>query len=212
MKKGSRNNTTTKARILQTALQLFNQEGVASVTLRQIAQAASMSQGNLNYHFRKREELIEALYLQLVGKMDALMANLPDTPTGLSAMLEGAQLTMRHFYDYRFFMLDFVHIMRQQPSIQAHYQALSQQRSQQFFMLFEYWVAAGLMRPEAFPEEYVHLYTRSQILGDFWLSSAFIKHQEMSPDLIKEYNRAIFAQLFPYLTARGKADFLALLN
>ena len=95
--------------------------------------------------------------------------------------------------------------------LQAHYQQLTQLRRQQFFGLFEYWIAAGIMREEAFPQEYAHFYTRSQILGDFWLSSAFTKEQQLSPALIKAYNQAIFAQLFPYLTEHGKKEFLELL-
>lgn len=211
MKKGSRNNTNTKQRILSAALALFNKEGVASVTLRQIALATSISQGNLNYYFKKREELVEALYLQLVEEMNVLIASLAKEPPSLAQLLAGNAQTMQRFYTYRFFLLDFVHIMRQQPSIQAHYQALTQQRNQQFSMLYEYWVAEGLMRPEAFPEEYTHLYTRSQILGDFWLSSAFTKQQELTPVLVEEYNHAIFAQLYPYLTNQGKKEFLTLL-
>ncbi|MGH1337509.1 MAG: TetR/AcrR family transcriptional regulator [Aureispira sp.] len=212
MKKGSRNNTNTKQRILTTALALFNQEGVASVTLRQIAKATSISQGNLNYYFKKREELVEALYLQLVEEMNTLMAELANETPSLAQLLAGSAQTMRHFYTYRFFMLDFVHIMRQQPDIQAHYQVLTQQRRQQFFMLYEHWIAEGVLRAEAFPEEYVHLYTRSQILGDFWLSSAFTKQQELTPALVEEYNRAIFAQLFPYLTKQGQKEFLTLFS
>ncbi len=212
MKKGSRNNTNTKQRILTAALSLFNRQGVASVTLRQIAQATGMSQGNLNYHFKKREELVEALYLQLVEEMNRLVEALPEGAPTLSKVLWSSEQTMRHFYAYRFFLLDFVHIMRSQPSVRAHYQALTQERTQQFFVLFEYWVAEGWMRPEAFPEEYAHLYTRSQILGDFWLSAAFTQHQVLSEELIETYNRAIFAQLYPYLTERGQADFLALLT
>ena len=179
--------------------------------MRQIAQATSISQGNLNYYFKKREELVEALYLQLVEEMNVLMASLAKEAPSLAQLLTGSAQTMQRFYTYRFFLLDFVHIMRQQPSIQAHYQALTQQRNQQFSMLYEYWVAEGLMRAEAFPEEYVHLYTRSQILGDFWLSSAFTKQQELTPALVEEYNRAIFAQFYPYLTDQGKKEFLTLL-
>lgn len=212
MKKGSRNNTNTRQRILDAALQLFNQEGVASVSLRQIAKATGISQGNLNYYFKKREELVEVLYLELVDKMSVLVAEAAQQPPSLPQLLEASASTMRQFYTYRFFMLDFVHIMRQQPSIQIHYQQLTQLRRQQFLGLFEYWIAAGIMREEAFPQEYTHFYTRSQILGDFWVSSAFTKAQTLGPALIEAYNQAIFAQLFPYLTARGKKDFLELFD
>jgi AcrR family transcriptional regulator len=199
---------STKQRILDTALRLFNQQGLAKVTLRQIAQAAQMSQGNLNYHFKKREELVEALYLQLVEEMNALVETLPQGVPSLAQLRQSAEQTMQRFYAYRFFLLDFVHIMRQQPRIKAHYQALTARRTEQFSAIFNYWIAEGIIREAAFPEEYEQLYTRMQILGDFWLSAAFTKNKALSTDLIAEYNNAIFAQFYPYLTKRGRAEFL----
>ena len=56
----------TRDKILQTALNLFNQHGVPNVTLRRIAAEMFISQGNLNYHFKHREDIIEALYFQLL--------------------------------------------------------------------------------------------------------------------------------------------------
>ena len=52
----------TKEIIINTALKLFNTEGLSKVTLRTIANKMGISQGNLNYHFKKRDDIIEALY------------------------------------------------------------------------------------------------------------------------------------------------------
>ena len=55
---------TTRARILDTAEQLFAREGPAAVTLRAIAAAASVNVAAVNYHFGSKEKLFEEMFLR----------------------------------------------------------------------------------------------------------------------------------------------------
>jgi len=202
-------NTTsnnTKSKILATALKLFNDLGLAKVTLRNIATKMGISQGNLCYHFKKREDILEALYHQLVALMDEVVHQAGMSLPTLSSSFQTSKKMMQHFYEYRFFMLDFVQIMRENESIHQHYKALSVLRQQQFLGMFELWTHEGLMRPEEFEGEFDNLYIRSSILGDFWLSSAMIQ-QELTVDLVAKYNHIIFQNMYPYLTPKGKKQF-----
>lgn len=196
----------TKERILSTALSLFNERGIASVTLRTIAQEMGISQGNLNYHFKKRDDILEALYLQLVAKMDAGIATMQATEINLQLFFDLSKIMMTQFYEYRFFMLDFVQIMRNNQVINQHYTQLTQLREIQFLGLFQLWVEANFMRPETFENEYKNLYVRMNILGDFWLSTAFIQ-QDLSKETIDKYAMIIFENIYPYLTTKGQKAF-----
>jgi AcrR family transcriptional regulator len=52
----------TKALILETALQIFDERGYEQTTMRAIAEKANLSLGNAYYYFPSKEHLIQAFY------------------------------------------------------------------------------------------------------------------------------------------------------
>lgn len=200
----------TKAVILNTALDLFNKEGLGKVTLRTIANKMGISQGNLNYHFKKREYIIEALYFQLVGRIDENMSKHEDQSIGLQSLFSISSIMMESFFRYRFFMLDFALIMRENDKIKKHYLQLTKLREKQFTKLFNVLIKSKILRKEVLPNEYLFLYKRFQILGDFWISSAEITASRLNKKMLKEYSDIINQAIFPYLTATGKKAYFEL--
>lgn len=53
-----------KSQILSTARDLFNEHGYSAVSMRNIADALHISVGNLTYHYKKKEDLAEAIILE----------------------------------------------------------------------------------------------------------------------------------------------------
>lgn len=194
----------TKERILNTALELFNKEGLSKVTLRAIANKMGISQGNLNYHFKKRELIIESLYFQLVDRIDEQISKHENQNIGLASLLSISSMMMESFFEYRFFMLDFVQIIRENDKIKTHYLEVTKRREGQFIMLSNFLVDKEIMRKEVLPNEYVYLFKRFQISSDFWISSAAITESRLNKKMIKEYSNIINQAIFPYLTEKGK--------
>ena len=51
----------TRKEILEMSRMLFNERGFNDVSIRDIATALGISNGNLTYHFKRKEEIVEAL-------------------------------------------------------------------------------------------------------------------------------------------------------
>ena len=204
---------TTKEKILNQALILFNEKGVETITTRQIALTLGMSQGNLCYHFPKKEAIIIALYEQLVAKFDNSYQMLSSeemklsSDSAISSFLKIINITNQYFVDYKFLMLNFVQIMRWYPSIKRHYQTLTVQRNQQTMDLFNVFQATGLLIKEAYQGQYAHIIEQFMILNNFWLSHAEILHEGNDAQKIKHFNQLVGAFIYPYLTKKGQVAY-----
>src|SRR5690348_5893124 len=77
-------------RLIEAAKALFAQQGVARTTLAEIALVAEVPLGNVYYHFRTKESLVEAViqaHIQDVQTMLAQCDLLPDPRERLLALL-----------------------------------------------------------------------------------------------------------------------------
>ncbi|MEL6592205.1 MAG: TetR/AcrR family transcriptional regulator [Bacteroidota bacterium] len=200
----------TRDKILQQARLLFNEKGLSLVSLRQIAKQLGMSDGNLRYHFKTKDELLQALYMELVGHFDQQIDSLSEEQAlSMGHLFSSVQWTYRRLFAYRFFMLDFVNLCRQHPEIGGHFKQLQVMRRQQFLGLTERFVSQGIMRPAAYLEEYQHLHDRMQVLSDFWLSSAEIVGVPAGTDPILHYSKINLSMIYPYLNPTAQAEMQA---
>lgn len=202
----------TKEIILDTSLELFNSLGLSKVTLRTIANKMEISQGNLNYHFKKREDIIETLYFQLVRNIDHSISDIQQHKSPFQLLVSISQTIMSNFYEYRFFLLDFVQIMRENKKIKTHYAELTTQREQQFSILFNLLIEKDLMRKEVLPNEYKNLYKRFQMLSEFWISDAEIHNSKITKKTILTYYEILTQAIFPYLTLKGQKEYFSIFS
>jgi AcrR family transcriptional regulator len=81
----------TRSRILDIALELFSEHGFDGTTLQQIADQLGFTKAALYYHFRSKEDLLQALIAPAMAELDQLFdahENEPDTPSERRRFLE----------------------------------------------------------------------------------------------------------------------------
>lgn len=196
---------TTKQKILIHSLELFNTDGISKVSLRTIAHEVGISIGNLQYHFKKREAIVEALYYELVEKIDAIIF-VPNEDL-LQSLLNISADMFTFLYDYRFFLLDFVSITRNNKTIKKHYAQLSKKRESEFLQIIAVFIQNGIFREEALRDEYASLYKRTEAISNFWFSSILIQKDVLTKKAITEYSLLIRQSIYPYLTDEAKKQY-----
>ncbi|MGV6861349.1 MAG: TetR/AcrR family transcriptional regulator [Putridiphycobacter sp.] len=200
----------TKQNITTKSLELFNKNGIANVSLRDIAGELGISVGNLQYHYKKREDIVEALYFELVKKIDSIYEI--ETTNLLAAVLQISVSIMNVFYDYQFFLLDFVDITRQNGKIKSHYSQLSKQRELRFLQIVNELIKAGVLRKEVLTNEYQSFYKRVEVISNFWFSSKLIQTDVIKRACIDEYSFIISQSIYPYLTDEAKKEYASILS
>ena len=202
----------TKTKILICARKLLNEKGLSAVSQRTIASYMNISPGNLTYHYKKRSDIIEALYFELVSKMNQFVTDISESEKILEGLYYFTKVMMEQFYEYRFLFLDFIQIMRENAPIKKHYMELLEIRHQQFTSLLQILINMGLMHEEELPNEYSFLIKRMTIFGDFWLASAELNCNEVNEKQIEEYLKMSYLIIYPYLTTEGKKKYLKIVQ
>ena len=200
----------TRDRILSMARQLFNEEGVNQVSAKAIAARLNISDGNLRYHFRTKEDIIYGLYQALVEQLNQQFDQYRQR-ISLSGMFQALHFTFTQFEQYRFLLLNFTDIMRQYATIRNHYQQLYQARQQQFLGAVKQLIGAGIFREEISEQQYKHLMAHFNIVSDFWLAHAEILYRGQGNQLT-HFTHLTFSLVVPYLTEAGLREYDQLPN
>lgn len=185
------------------ARELFNNQGIDNVSLRDIAGALDISPGNLSYHFPTRENLIESLYFELVDKMDKKFEALTLSAYSFKILIEISRITFQIMYEYKFLMLDFVSLMRNNPKIKDHYREVYSIRKVQFRQIFNEMIKEGYLKPEQYPGQLDKIITLHFIIGDSWVASAEILYDGPEEEKTMYYQEVIQQLTLPYLTEKG---------
>jgi AcrR family transcriptional regulator len=69
----------TRTRILDSALSLFTEQGFASTSLQQIADRLGLTKAALYYHFRSKDDLLEALVTPAISDLENLLDKYADS-------------------------------------------------------------------------------------------------------------------------------------
>lgn len=114
----------TRERIVDAALELFNDEGEPHVTTNRIADELGISPGNLHYHFRTKADLIGELFGRFERRMLELLATPDERIPHIEDIWLFLHLAFEAIVDYRFFYRDLNELCGRYRGIHQRFQGI----------------------------------------------------------------------------------------
>ncbi len=196
----------TRDRVLAACRDLFNERGPAAVTTAEIAAAVGINEGNLYYHFQRKEQILEALFSVFEARLEAV-ATAFEAPAGAASRyapyLAGWFTLM---WEWRFFYRDGGTIFRLAPALRPRLTTLSDSGQDHVRQALAGMKAAGLLR--ASPADTETLIVNAWIVSTYWID--YLRSRRGLSEVRREHldwGAAQVASLFrPYLTEAGLAE------
>jgi AcrR family transcriptional regulator len=114
----------TKDRILKYSLQLFNNEGEQNITPVDIANVLDISPGNLYYHFKGKDPIIQQLFLDFEEEFKMVLRAPIDKPLDLSDNWVYFYILFEEVADFRFFYRNLQSILERYSDLERRFRAL----------------------------------------------------------------------------------------
>lgn len=197
----------TKKKILLASLTLFNEHGLLNVSQRRITEYLKISPGNLTYHFKKKEDISEALYFEFMAIIAKESKVYLASTRGMHDFVNLIQNWFAHMYDYRFIFFDLTNLIRMNEKIAANYEQFILVRASIFLKIVNSLIAEEIIRKAEISNEYEHLYSRLHIVSDFHLSYRKAANKQMEKAEQKKHMAIFFHAIYPYFTKKGKQTF-----
>ena len=205
----------TQHKILKTSLNLFNKHGIDEVSIRDIAGKLNISVGNLNYYYPSKNDIIYALCIDLINKINQLISGVCKTQTGniFEIAYKQTEAIFATQLEYRFiFNKRYAEVITSLPYVQQYYQKILKIRFDEFAAFQGMLVKEKLARPDLLEDTFSITYIMN-ILVIFWQQELEIYFPEFTDKQKIQHGLSIFLHAYkPYLTKKGLSLLMPLLK
>ena len=192
----------TRDRILETSLALFNEEGVARVSTNRIATELEISPGNLYYHFKSKEQIVDWLFRRFENRVAPLVDS-TEVMQALDDWWLHVHLSLEAVYQYRFLFHDLDFLVREFPGVAVRARQLTLRSLRGTRRQCGELASAGVL--QASDEDLEMLALHIVFTGTCWLTFANVLPDDahgQPPSGLAAYQ--VFSLLGPYLAAEPR--------
>ncbi len=193
----------TREKILLQALDLFNQKGVDQVSVLEISQTMGISYGNLTYHFKKKDDLVQVLYVQMQHELDAAINHLVQRIFEETYYLKLVNELLQVTWKYRFLYLSINSLMNQYPFIREGEKSYSATRNKILNRGKKYLINEGYLKPES-DSHYELLIRNLNMILYAWIVDAELFHEGEEAAKIEDYATLFYGIALTNVTEKGR--------
>lgn len=193
----------TRDKIIYSSLELFNEKGERAVTTNHIAAHLGISPGNLYYHFRNKEDIIQSIFQEYINFMtESFLPASDDVPPDIF-LQRYCDEVFGSMWRFRFFHASMPDLVLRDDALHQKYLQAHSALAERAALAVTHLKRGGVIEIE--DEQIGELVDLMRVVGSFWCNYAMAN--SMKPKLTKAdvYDGVlkIMALLLPYATESG---------
>lgn len=193
----------TRQIILDTAKRLFNERGYNGVSLKDIADEIGISKGNLTYHFRKKEDIMESL---LLNEPKSRPLSTATTLEELDCIFTDMQKKLQ---EHSYYFLHHAQLSDVSPKISQTQNYAYKEIVSIFQNAFTDLYAAGFIKEAGFQNEYDHIIDMLLMSCIYW---APFSRLQQTFDIHKDYRTHAWSIMHHLLTEKGQKELKTIIS
>lgn len=190
----------TQKRILDKAVELFNEHGSANISTNRIADECGLSRGNLYYHFNNKAAIINAIYDRMAGEVKCTWIDDLENPT-IDHMLAMFDRQLAMIWRYRFFYRELMELLAADERLQRQFSSDRQERTKLIVEFFAVLIERGVLVGPKNRRTLQNLVKLSWILSDNWINYISVDAPDVYPECVNEGYELLIDLFRPYLSA-----------
>lgn len=201
----------TREKILAQSLRMFNEIGEPNTTTSAIANEMNISPGNLYYHFRNKDDIVNALFEGFEGEIDALL----DASLTREVHFEDAWLFLHLLFEaiwkYRFVYRDLNDLLSRNRHLETHFQVILARKMSAARALCS--ALARSRELHATEREVESLATNMVLVATYWFSFEYVRNARRFHEPTYQSTAMargayqVLSMVAPFLSERGRGLF-----
>lgn len=187
---------TTKNVILEKAIELFNKNGYTNVSMRNIADAADKSVGNITYHYKKKTDLICAIVNLQYEDLKSLELN---SDVDIRGFNEQLKLMISFQKKYYFYFSNMIELRKSYHEIMDFQHKVKKEFILYFTEVIKNFEARGIFRVFTNKGLYEYLAKGIVLIMMSWVQQSELEDSEMHEELFS----IVWSILYSNLSEKG---------
>jgi AcrR family transcriptional regulator len=206
----------TRERILEISLRLFNEFGEPNITTTIIAEELNISPGNLYYHFRNKDDIVDSIFVQFEEEINRMLAVPADRRPTIEDVWLYLHLMFELVWRYRFFYRDLSDLLSRNRKLELQFKQIYQHKILVARQLCDGLRGDGAL--EASDMEIDALASNMVVVASYWLSYEYVLNprkyteQQVMADALMRGCYQVLSLVGPYLRGDTHALFLKLVE
>ncbi len=201
----------TRERILELSLRLFNDFGEPNITTTVIAEEMGISPGNLYYHFRNKDDIVNSIFVQF----EAEIVRMLNVPAGRRSQMEDVWAYLHQMFEliwrFRFFYRDMNDLLSRNRTLELQFKAILDHKNKIARQMCEDLRSVGSLA--ATDAEIAALAANMVVVATYWLSYEYVRNprkygeQQVVADALDRGCWQVLSMAGPYLRGESRERF-----